>query len=137
MGDGATSVFQGFRVQYNDAREPAKGGIRFHQAETIDTVRTLATWMTRKCAVVDIPLGGSKGGVVCNPKELSPQELERLSRGYTRAAAQEIGPNVDVPAPDVYTTPQIIPWMTYEYERSAGARGLGVTTGKPISLSGC
>ena len=108
MDDGSVKVFKGFRVQYNDARGPTKGGIRFHPDETIDTVRALAAWMTWKTAVVDIPLGGGKGGVVCNPKELSPAELERISRGYIRAIGHYIGPETDVPAPDVYTTPCLL-----------------------------
>ncbi len=114
MDDGSLKVFQGFRVQYNDARGITKGGIRFHPEETIDTVRALAAWMTWKCALLDLPLGGAKGGVVCNPKEMSTGELERLSRAYMRAIFQFIGPERDVPAPDVYTTPQIMAWMMDE-----------------------
>ena len=106
MDDGSFQIFQGFRVQYNDARGPTKGGIRFHPDETIDTVRALAAWMTWKTAVVDIPLGGGKGGVVCDPKTHVDGELERLSRGYMRRVAHFIGPEKDVPAPDVYTTPR-------------------------------
>ncbi len=136
MDDGGTRVFEGFRVQYNDARGPTKGGIRFHPAETFDIVRALAAWMTWKCAVVDIPLGGGKGGVVCNPKELSVSELERLSRGYIRALGHYIGPEVDVPAPDVYTTPQIMAWMMDEYSKMVGHHAPGVITGKPVSLGG-
>jgi glutamate dehydrogenase (NAD(P)+) len=136
MDDGTTRIFEGFRVQYNDARGPTKGGLRFHPAETFDTVRALAAWMTWKCAVVDIPLGGGKGGVVCNPKELSPVELERLSRGYIRALGHYIAPDVDVPAPDVYTTPQIMAWMMDEYEKLVGHKAPGVITGKPIPLGG-
>ncbi len=101
MDDGSTKFFHGFRVQYNDARGPTKGGIRFHFEETVDTVRALAAWMTWKCAVVDIPLGGAKGGVVCDPRELSPAELERLSRAYIRQVGRIIGLEKDVPAPDV------------------------------------
>ena len=108
MDDGHTKIFRGFRVQYNDARGPAKGGIRFHPQETIDTVRALAAWMTWKTAVVNIPLGGGKGGVICNPRELSAGELERLSRGYMRVIARMVGLNQDVPAPDVNTNPQIM-----------------------------
>jgi glutamate dehydrogenase (NAD(P)+) len=136
MDDGAIQIYEGFRVQYNDARGPTKGGLRFHPAETFDTVRALAAWMTWKCAVVDIPLGGGKGGVVCNPKELSPGELERLSRGYVRALGHYIGPDIDVPAPDVYTTPQIMAWMMDEYEAMVGHQAPGVITGKPIPLGG-
>jgi glutamate dehydrogenase (NAD(P)+) len=136
MDDGTTRVFEGFRVQYNDARGPTKGGLRFHPDETFDTVRALAAWMTWKCAVVDIPLGGGKGGVVCNPKELSPGELERLSRGYIRALGHYIGPETDVPAPDVYTNPQIMAWMMDEYSKMIGHNVPGVITGKPIPLGG-
>ena len=99
MDDGSTHIFHGYRVQYNDARGPAKGGLRFHWEETIDTVRALAAWMTWKTAVVDIPLGGGKGGVTCDPRQLSPGELERLARGYMRAVGKELGLTHDVPAP--------------------------------------
>jgi len=136
MDDGSVKVFKGFRVQYNDARGPTKGGLRFHPDETIDTVRALAAWMTWKTAVVDIPLGGGKGGVVCNPKEMSMGELERLSRGYIRALGHYIGAEVDVPAPDVYTTPQIMAWMMDEYSKMLGYNVPGVITGKPIPLGG-
>jgi glutamate dehydrogenase (NAD(P)+) len=136
MDDGTVKVFRGFRVQYNDARGPTKGGIRFHPAETIDTVRALAAWMTWKTAVVDIPLGGGKGGVICNPKELSAGELERISRGYIRALGHYIGPETDVPAPDVYTTPQIMAWMMDEYSVMTGYNVPGVITGKPLPLGG-
>ena len=136
MDDGSTRVFQGFRVQYNDARGITKGGIRFHPDETIDTVRALAAWMTWKCALLDLPLGGAKGGVVCNPKEMSPAELERLSRAYERSVFQFIGPEKDVPAPDVYTTPQIMAWMMDEYSAIAGKPQFGVITGKPLAIGG-
>jgi len=136
MDDGSTRIYEGFRVQYNDARGPTKGGLRFHPRETFDTVRALAAWMTWKCAVVDIPLGGGKGGVVCNPKELSPIELERLSRGYIRALAHYISPEIDVPAPDVYTNPQVMAWMMDEYSVIVGHNAPGVITGKPIPLGG-
>jgi len=136
MDDGNFQVFKGFRVQYNDARGPTKGGLRFHPAETIDTVRALAAWMTWKTAVVDIPLGGGKGGVICNPKELSTGELERISRGYIRALGHYIGPEVDVPAPDVYTTPQIMAWMMDEFSIMTGYNVPGVITGKPPILGG-
>jgi len=136
MDDGSMRIFRGFRVQYNDARGPTKGGIRFHSAETIDTVRALAAWMTWKCALVNIPLGGGKGGIICNPKELSPGELERLSRGYIRALGRFIGPESDVPAPDVYTNPQIMAWMMDEYQTIVGFHAPGVITGKPIPLGG-
>jgi glutamate dehydrogenase (NAD(P)+) len=136
MDDGSIRVFQGFRVQYNDARGPAKGGIRFHPDETIDTVRALSSWMTWKCALLDLPLGGGKGGIICNPKELSVGELERLSRAYIRAIYQFIGPERDVPAPDVYTTPQIMAWMMDEYSVIAGKSQFGVITGKPLPVGG-
>lgn len=136
MDDGSLKVFQGFRVQYNDARGPAKGGIRFHPEETIDTVRALSAWMTWKCAMVDIPLGGAKGGIICDPKALSQGELERLSRAYMRNIFQFIGPERDVPAPDVYTTPQIMAWMMDEYSAMMGKSQFGVITGKPIPIGG-
>ena len=136
MDDGSVKIFKGFRVQYNDARGPAKGGIRFHPDETIDTVRALASWMTWKCALLDLPLGGGKGGVICDPKELSVSELERLSRAYMRAVWQFVGPDRDVPAPDVYTTPQIMAWMMDEYSVITGKPQFGVITGKPLSIGG-
>ncbi len=136
MDDGSTKIFQGFRVQYNDARGPAKGGIRFHPEETIDTVRALSAWMTWKCALMDIPLGGGKGGVICDPKKLSKGELERLSRAYVSAVFKFIGPEQDVPAPDVYTDPQIMAWMMDEYSKLAGKHQFGVITGKPLLLGG-
>jgi glutamate dehydrogenase (NAD(P)+) len=136
MDDGTTKVFKGFRVQYNDARGPNKGGIRFHPEETIDTVRALAAWMTWKCAVVDIPLGGGKGGVICNPKSMSTMELERLSRTYIDAVGRIIGPGKDIPAPDVYTTPQIMGWMMDEFSKLEGCYTPGVITGKPLSVGG-
>lgn len=136
MDNGAIRVFKGFRVQYNDSRGPTKGGLRFHPDETIDTVRALAAWMTWKTAVVDIPLGGGKGGIICNPKELSEGEMERLSRAYVRAVGHFIGEETDVPAPDVYTTPQIMAWMMDEYSVIRGYNVPGVITGKPIPLGG-
>ena len=136
MDDGSTRTFHGFRVQYNDARGPNKGGIRFHPEETIDTVRALAAWMTWKTAVMDIPLGGAKGGVVCNPKEMSSGELERLSRSYIRQVGRVLGLEKDVPAPDVYTTPQIMAWMADEYSFMQGYNDFGVTTGKPLAIGG-
>ncbi len=136
MDDGSVKVFKGFRVQYNDSRGPTKGGLRFHPAETIDTVRALAAWMTWKTAVVDIPLGGGKGGVICNPKEMSMGELERLSRGYIRAINKILGEETDVPAPDVYTTPQIMAWMMDEYSVIRGYNVPGMITGKPLELGG-
>lgn len=136
MDDGTVRSFNGFRVQYNDARGPAKGGIRFHWEETIDTVRALAAWMTWKTAVVDIPLGGAKGGVIVDPRELTPTELERLCRGYMRNIARFVGISQDVPAPDVYTNPQIMAWMMDEYEVLTGHHEAGVITGKPLALGG-
>ncbi len=136
MDDGTTRVFRGYRVQYNNARGPTKGGLRWHPEETIDTVRALAAWMTWKTAVVDLPLGGGKGGVTCNPKELSDAEKERLARGYIRAVRPVLGSVRDVPAPDVYTTPQIMAWMLDEYEHLVGEGEPGVITGKPVALGG-
>jgi glutamate dehydrogenase (NAD(P)+) len=136
MDDGSLKVFQGFRVQYNDARGPTKGGIRFHPDETVDTVRALAAWMTWKCALVDLPLGGAKGGVICNTKEMSQGEMERLSRAYIRAIYQFLGPDKDVPAPDVYTNPSVMAWMMDEYSKIAGRNKFGVITGKPVCLGG-
>jgi len=136
MDDGSVKIFHGFRVQYNGARGPTKGGLRFHPSETIDTVRALAAWMTWKTAVADLPLGGSKGGVVCNPKELSERELERLSRAYIRQVSSILGPDTDVPAPDVATNPQVMSWMVDEYETIIGHHSPGVITGKPLPLGG-
>jgi glutamate dehydrogenase (NAD(P)+) len=136
MDDGSVRVFEGFRVHYNDARGVAKGGIRFHPGETIDTVRALAAWMTWKCSLLDLPLGGAKGGVICNPKELSTSELERLSRAYVRGVYKFIGPEQDVPAPDVYTNPQIMAWMMDEYCVLSGKAQFGVITGKPLCVGG-
>ena len=136
MDDGSTRVFQGFRVQHNDARGPNKGGIRFHPAETFDTVRALATWMTWKCAVADIPLGGGKGGVICDPSDLSKVEKEQICRGWVGAMWKNIGPRNDVPAPDVGTNPQMMGWMMDEYSRLVGQYTPGVFTGKPLGGGG-
>lgn len=136
LDDGHTQTFRGFRVQYNDARGPAKGGVRFHPDETIDTVRALSAWMTWKTAVADVPLGGGKGGVICDPRKLSVGELERLSRGYMRCVAPFVGITKDVPAPDVNTNPQVMSWMLDEYETIVGHHEPGVITGKPIALGG-
>jgi glutamate dehydrogenase (NAD(P)+) len=136
MDDGSNTIFPAYRIQWNDARGPGKGGIRFHPQETVDTVRALSAWMTLKTAVLDLPLGGAKGGVICDPKQLSEPELERLSRAYIRAVAQNIGPEIDIPAPDVYTTPQIMAWMMDEYESIFSKRQPGVITGKPLSVGG-
>jgi len=136
MDNGSVKVFKGFRVQYNNARGPCKGGIRYHPEETIDTVRALAAWMTWKCAVMDIPLGGGKGGIICNPKEMSEGELERLSRTYIDLIAPVIGPEKDIPAPDVYTTPQMMAWMMDEFSKIKGYYCPGVITGKPLEVGG-
>jgi len=136
MDDGSVRIFHGYRVQFNGARGPTKGGLRWHPDETIDTVRALSAWMTWKCAVVDLPLGGGKGGVTCNPKELSVTEKERLARAYIRAVGRFLSDTNDVPAPDVYTTPEIMAWMMDEYETIVGQHQPGVITGKPISLGG-
>jgi glutamate dehydrogenase (NAD(P)+) len=136
MDDGTMRVFRGFRVQHNDARGPGKGGIRFHPQETIDTVRALAMWMTWKCAVVDIPLGGSKGGVICDPHNLSMREQEQICRGFIRAISKDIGPLRDVPAPDIMTSSQHMLWMLDEYEAITGAKYPGLITGKPVGLGG-
>ncbi len=136
LDDGRVQVFRGFRVQHNDARGPSKGGIRFHPQETLDTVRALAMWMTWKCAVVDIPLGGGKGGVICDPHNLSQREQERLCRGWVRQLARNVGPVQDVPAPDVMTSAQHMLWMLDEYEAIHGGHYPGFITGKPVGLGG-
>ena len=136
MDSGKIRMFVGHRVQYNDARGPSKGGLRFHPELTIDHVRDLAFLMVLKCAVVNIPFGGSKGGVVVNPKELSRNELEQVTRGYIRAIADYIGPFKDIPAPDVYTDEKIMVWILDEYERIKGMHVPAVVTGKPLELAG-
>jgi glutamate dehydrogenase (NAD(P)+) len=136
MDDGQIKVFRGFRVQHNDAKGPSKGGIRFHPLETLDTVRALAMWMTWKCAVVDLPLGGSKGGIVCDPHNLSMREQETLCRGYVRRLGRSMGPHLDVPAPDVMTTSQHMLWMLDEFEAIHGAKQPGFITGKPVGVGG-
>lgn len=136
MDDGTIRVFEGFRVQHNDARGPHKGGLRFHPAETADTVRALAMWMTWKCAVADIPLGGGKGGVIVDPATLSLHEKECLVRGYIKQMWKNIGPRNDVPAPDVGTTPQMMGWMMDEYSTLSGQYTPGVITGKPVGGGG-
>jgi len=136
MDDGSIRVFRGFRVQHNDARGPSKGGIRFHPQETIDTVRALAMWMTWKCAVVDIPLGGAKGGVVCDPHNLSMHEQEAICRGWVRQVARNVGPIADVPAPDVMTNAQHMLWMLDEFEAIHGGKYPGFITGKPVGMGG-
>ena len=136
MDNGRIVRYEGFRVQHSTMRGPAKGGIRFHPNVTVDEVKALATWMTWKCAVVNIPFGGGKGGVTCNPKTMSMGELERLSRRYATSILPLIGPEKDIPAPDVYTTPQIMAWIMDTYSMNKGYPVHGVVTGKPISLGG-
>jgi glutamate dehydrogenase (NAD(P)+) len=136
MDDGSVRVFRGFRVQHNDARGPSKGGIRFHPQETIDTVRALSMWMTWKCAVVDIPLGGAKGGVICDPHNLSQREQEAICRGWVRQVARDVGPLSDVPAPDVMTNAQHMLWMLDEFEVIHGGKYPGFITGKPVGMGG-
>lgn len=136
MDDGKFRVFRGFRIQHNDARGPCKGGIRFHPQETVDTVKALSMWMTWKCSVVDIPLGGAKGGVICDPHNLSSREQEAICRGWVRQVAKNIGPINDVPAPDVMTNPQHMLWMLDEFETIHGGRYPGFITGKPVGMGG-
>ena len=136
MDNGKKKKFKGFRSQYNNARGPYKGGIRYHPGVTEAEVKALSFWMALKCATVGIPLGGGKGGIIVNPKELSSAELERLSRGYVKKLYKHVGPVQDVPAPDVYTTPQIMAWMLDEYEKLVGHHAPGMITGKPLSLGG-
>ena len=136
MDNGTLRVFQGYRVRYDDTRGPTKGGIRFHPGVTLDEVQSLAFWMTFKCAALNLPLGGAKGGVTVNPKELSKFELERLSRGYIDAIANFIGPDVDIPAPDVYTNPMIMGWMMDQYSIIRRKLSPAVITGKPLSMGG-
>ncbi|MCD6484174.1 MAG: Glu/Leu/Phe/Val dehydrogenase [Candidatus Odinarchaeota archaeon] len=136
MDDGSIKVFKGFRVQHNDARGPHKGGIRYHPGVTLDEVKALAAWMTWKTAVVGIPYGGGKGGIICNPKEMSVSELERLTRGFAARISNIIGPYVDIPAPDVYTGPREMAWIMDTYSKIVGHYEPAVITGKPIELGG-
>ncbi len=136
MDNGSLRIFQGYRVRYDDTRGPTKGGIRFHPSVTLDEVQSLAFWMTFKCAVLNLPFGGAKGGVTVNPKELSRLELERLSRGYIDAIADFIGPDIDIPAPDVYTNPMIMGWMMDQYSIIRRQITPAVITGKPIGMGG-
>jgi len=136
MDNGTTRIFKGYRVQYNDARGPYKGGIRYHPEVSLDEVKALAAWMTWKCSIADIPFGGAKGGVVCNPKRMSLGELERLTRRYTSALGDAIGPDVDIPAPDVYTNAQTMAWILDTYSTMKGRMVPAVVTGKPVSLGG-
>ncbi|HEV2519918.1 MAG TPA: Glu/Leu/Phe/Val dehydrogenase [Thermoplasmata archaeon] len=136
MDDGSYRVFTGYRVQYNMARGPSKGGIRYHPQVSLDEVRALAAWMTWKCAVVNLPYGGAKGGVICNPKKMSKGELERLTRRFASEILPIIGPEMDIPAPDVYTDSQTMAWIMDTYSMQKGYSVPGVVTGKPISLGG-
>jgi glutamate dehydrogenase/leucine dehydrogenase len=136
MDNGKTRMFKAYRVQYNDARGPFKGGIRYHPQVSLDEVKALAAWMTWKCSVADIPFGGSKGGVVCDPKRMSQGELERMTRRYTAALGDAIGPDVDIPAPDVYTNPQTMAWILDTYSQMKGRMVPAVVTGKPVSVGG-
>jgi len=136
MDDGSLKVFKGYRVRYNDARGPTKGGIRYHPNVSLDEVKALSFWMTIKCAVIDIPYGGAKGGIIVDPHKLSKVELERLSRGWMRKAYMIVGPDRDIPAPDVYTTPQIMSWMMDEYSLIVGKYTPSVITGKPVANGG-
>ncbi len=136
LDNGHIQRFEGYRVQHSTSRGPAKGGIRYHPGVTLDEVKALATWMTWKCAVVNIPFGGGKGGVTCNPKEMSQTELERLTRRYASAILPLIGPQQDIPAPDVYTNSQVMAWIMDTYSMTKGYPIPGVVTGKPIALGG-
>ena len=136
MDDGTTKIFKAFRIVHNDSRGPGKGGIRFHPHETADTVRALSMWMTWKCAAVDIPLGGAKGGVICDPRTMSEKEQQRLCRGYIRHLFKLVGNDIDVPAPDVMTNGKHMMWMLDEYETITGRHTPGMITGKPVGLGG-
>ena len=136
MDDGTVAVFDGFRVQHNIARGPAKGGIRYHPNVTLDEVKALAMWMTWKCATVNIPYGGAKGGIICDPKKMSVGEKERLTRRYASEILPIIGPDRDIPAPDVYTDAQTMAWIMDTYSSMLGYSSLGVVTGKPVELGG-
>ena len=136
MDDGSVKIFEGYRVQYNNALGPYKGGIRYHSLTEINEVKALAFWMTLKCAVADIPMGGGKGGITVDPKSLSKGELERLSRGWVRGLSDILGPHKDVPAPDVNTTPEIMAWMADEYAKITGDKTGATFTGKPIATGG-
>jgi glutamate dehydrogenase len=136
MDNGEVKVFTGYRAQHNDAVGPTKGGIRFHPEVTEDEVKALSIWMSLKAGIVDLPYGGGKGGIICDPREMSFRELERLSRGYVRAVSQLVGPTKDIPAPDVFTNSQIMAWMMDEYSRIREFDSPGFITGKPIALGG-
>lgn len=136
MDDGSTKIFSGFRAQHNDAVGPTKGGVRFHPAVNEDEVKALSMWMSLKCGIADLPFGGGKGGIICNPRTMSMGELERLSRGYVRAISQIVGPTKDILAPDIYTNSQIMSWMLDEYSRLRRYDSPGFITGKPLALGG-
>lgn len=136
MDDGSVKVFTGFRAQHNDAVGPTKGGVRFHPQVSEDEVKALSMWMTLKCGIVDLPYGGGKGGIICDPRQMSMNEIEKLSRGYVRAISQFVGPTKDIPAPDVFTNSQIMAWMMDEYSRIDEFNSPGFITGKPIVLGG-
>jgi glutamate dehydrogenase (NAD(P)+) len=136
MDDGSVHVFTGWRVTHNVARGPSKGGIRYHPGVTLDEVKALAMWMTWKCALMNLPFGGAKGGVICDPKKLSPVELERMTRRFTSEIVNEIGPEKDIPAPDVGTTPAVMAWIFDTFSMNQGHSVLGVVTGKPLSVGG-
>lgn len=136
MDNGQTEIFQGYRAQHNDAAGPTKGGIRFHPDVTPEEVKALAGWMSLKCGITDLPYGGAKGGIICDPRNMSLDELERLSRGYVRAVSQIVGPTKDIPAPDMYTNSQIMAWMLDEYDHIREFDSPGFITGKPIALGG-
>ncbi|MEB2628472.1 Glu/Leu/Phe/Val dehydrogenase [Peribacillus frigoritolerans] len=136
MDNGETRMFQGYRAQHNDAAGPTKGGIRFHPDVTPEEVKALAGWMSLKCGITDLPYGGAKGGIVCDPRQMSSSELERLSRGYVRAVSQIVGPTKDIPAPDMYTNSQIMAWMLDEYDHIREFDSPGFITGKPLRLGG-
>ncbi len=136
MDDGTVKIFTGYRAQHNDAVGPTKGGIRFHPNVTENEVKALSIWMSLKCGIVDLPYGGGKGGIICDPREMSFRELERLSRGYVRAISQIVGPTKDIPAPDVFTNSQIMAWMMDEYSRIDEFNSPGFITGKPLVLGG-
>ncbi|MDN6205346.1 MAG: Glu/Leu/Phe/Val dehydrogenase [Staphylococcus simulans] len=136
MDDGTVKTFTGYRAQHNDAVGPTKGGVRFHPNVNVDEVKALSMWMTMKCGIVDLPYGGGKGGIICDPREMSIHEVERLSRGYVRAISQIVGPSKDIPAPDVMTNSQIMAWMMDEYSALDKFNSPGFITGKPIVLGG-
>src|SRR5690242_19791076 len=136
MDDGSTQAFEGYRVTHNIARGPSKGGIRYHPDVTLDEVRALAMWMTWKCALTGIPFGGAKGGIACDPKSMSKSELERMTRRYASESVNEIGPEIDIPAPDVNTSGETMSWLFDTYSMNKGHSVLGVVTGKPLVIGG-